>query len=160
MKADDLITILTGEGSYEHYKSVGAEIEYLEPGFELQGAKMVEMGHLLSTYWSKFEIKEVKEAHESDVRHLEGLVDEVLKLWSDSLRRQETMGGAPAHTRSKRVLEIPNEPPLPRGHTSRSGEGSMEHAFELTDNVPNTPYDSPLSRGYTPGSDEGRMELI
>ncbi|GJZ62306.1 retrovirus-related pol polyprotein from transposon TNT 1-94 [Tanacetum coccineum] len=29
-----------------------------------------------------FEIKEVKEAHESDVRHLEGLVDEVLKLWS------------------------------------------------------------------------------
>ncbi|GJQ93648.1 hypothetical protein Tco_0004787 [Tanacetum coccineum] len=31
-------------GSYEHYKSVGAEVEYLEPGFELQGAKMVEMG--------------------------------------------------------------------------------------------------------------------
>ncbi|GKE45921.1 hypothetical protein Tco_1473205 [Tanacetum coccineum] len=32
-------------GSYEHYKSVGAEVEYPEPGFELQGAKMVEMGH-------------------------------------------------------------------------------------------------------------------
>ncbi|GJV25364.1 hypothetical protein Tco_1378059 [Tanacetum coccineum] len=31
-------------GSYEHYKSVEAEVEYLEPGFELQGAKMVEMG--------------------------------------------------------------------------------------------------------------------
>ncbi|GJX28732.1 uncharacterized mitochondrial protein-like protein, partial [Tanacetum coccineum] len=31
-------------GSYEHYKSVGAEVESLEPGFELQGAKMVEMG--------------------------------------------------------------------------------------------------------------------
>ncbi|GJX55688.1 hypothetical protein Tco_0285585 [Tanacetum coccineum] len=34
-------------GSYEHYKSVvaeGAELESLEPGFELQGAKMVEMG--------------------------------------------------------------------------------------------------------------------
>ncbi|GJT09566.1 hypothetical protein Tco_0856608 [Tanacetum coccineum] len=31
----------------------------------------------------QFEIKEVKEAHESDVRHLEGLVDEVLKLWSE-----------------------------------------------------------------------------
>ncbi|GJZ07707.1 hypothetical protein Tco_0541500 [Tanacetum coccineum] len=29
-------------GSYEHYKGVGAEVEYLEPGFELQGAKMVE----------------------------------------------------------------------------------------------------------------------
>ncbi|GJZ05579.1 putative ribonuclease H-like domain-containing protein [Tanacetum coccineum] len=31
-------------GSYEHYKSVGAEVEHPEPGFELQGAKMVEMG--------------------------------------------------------------------------------------------------------------------
>ncbi|GJX88740.1 putative ribonuclease H-like domain-containing protein [Tanacetum coccineum] len=49
-------------------------------------------------------------------------------------------------TRSERVLEMPNEPPLPGGHTSRSGEGSMEHTFELTDNVPNIPYDTPLSR--------------
>ncbi|GJV96848.1 hypothetical protein Tco_1548425 [Tanacetum coccineum] len=31
-------------GSDEHYKGVVAEVEYLEPGFELQGAKMVEMG--------------------------------------------------------------------------------------------------------------------
>ncbi|GJS86797.1 uncharacterized mitochondrial protein-like protein [Tanacetum coccineum] len=31
-------------GSYEHYKSLLAEVEHLEPGFELQGAKMVEMG--------------------------------------------------------------------------------------------------------------------
>ncbi|GJZ68424.1 hypothetical protein Tco_0631664 [Tanacetum coccineum] len=31
-------------GSYEHYKSVGAVVEYLEPGFELQGAKMDHMG--------------------------------------------------------------------------------------------------------------------
>nr|GFA35545.1 hypothetical protein [Tanacetum cinerariifolium]GFA40266.1 hypothetical protein [Tanacetum cinerariifolium] len=31
-------------GSYEHYKVVGAEVELLEPGFELQGSKMVEMG--------------------------------------------------------------------------------------------------------------------
>ncbi|GJU90187.1 putative ribonuclease H-like domain-containing protein, partial [Tanacetum coccineum] len=31
------------------------------------------------------------------------------------------------------------------GHTSGSGEGSMEHTFELMDNVPPTPYDSPLS---------------
>ncbi|GJV68197.1 hypothetical protein Tco_1483706 [Tanacetum coccineum] len=30
-------------GSYEHYKSVEAEVEYLEPGFELQGAKMDHM---------------------------------------------------------------------------------------------------------------------
>ncbi|GJX38790.1 putative ribonuclease H-like domain-containing protein [Tanacetum coccineum] len=68
--------------------------------------------------------------------------------------------GDPAQTRSERVLEKPNEPPLSEGHTSRSGEGSMEYHFELTDNVPPTPYDSPLSGGNTPGSDEGRMELI
>ncbi|GJT01832.1 hypothetical protein Tco_0823001 [Tanacetum coccineum] len=75
-------------------------------------------------------------------------------------RRQETIGGAPAQTRSERVLEKPNEPPLPEGHTSRSREGNMEHTFELTDNVPPTPYDSTLSGGNTLGSDEGRMELI
>ncbi|GKG39869.1 hypothetical protein Tco_0464014, partial [Tanacetum coccineum] len=68
--------------------------------------------------------------------------------------------GAPAQTRSERVLEKPNEPPLPEGHTSGSRKGSMEHTFELMDNVPNTPHDSPLSGGNTPGSDEGRMELI
>ncbi|GKF98200.1 hypothetical protein Tco_0296983 [Tanacetum coccineum] len=35
---------------------------------------------------------------------------------SSGPRHQETMGGAPAQTRSKRVLEKPNEPPLPEGH--------------------------------------------
>ncbi|GKB20841.1 hypothetical protein Tco_0854764, partial [Tanacetum coccineum] len=64
--------------------------------------------------------------------------------------------GAPAQTRSERVLEKPNEPPLPEGHTSRSGESRMEHQFELTANVPVTPHDSPLLGGYTPGSDEER----
>ncbi|GJX98496.1 hypothetical protein Tco_0355515 [Tanacetum coccineum] len=76
-----------------------------------------------------------------------------------SPKRQETMGGTPAQTRSKRVLEQPYEPPLSEGHTSGSGEGSMEQTFELTDNVPSTPHDSPLIGGYTPGSDEGRMKL-
>ncbi|GJR22436.1 hypothetical protein Tco_0970963 [Tanacetum coccineum] len=76
-----------------------------------------------------------------------------------SPRCQETMGGALAQTRSKRVLEKPNEPPLLEGHTSGSGEGSMEHTFELMDTVPPTPHDSPLTRGYTPGSDEGRLKL-
>ncbi|GKA15385.1 putative ribonuclease H-like domain-containing protein [Tanacetum coccineum] len=61
---------------------------------------------------------------------------------------------------SERVLEKPNEPPFSEGHTSGSGEGSMEYHFELTDNVSPTPYDSPLSGDNTPGSDEGRMELI
>ncbi|GJT03371.1 ribonuclease H-like domain-containing protein [Tanacetum coccineum] len=62
-------------------------------------------------------------------------------------------------TRFERVLEKPNEPPLPEGHTSRSGEGSMENTFELMDTVSPTPHDSPLPRGYTPGSDEGRLKL-
>ncbi|GJU57507.1 hypothetical protein Tco_1235273 [Tanacetum coccineum] len=62
--------------------------------------------------------------------------------------------GAFAQTRSERVLEKPNEPPLPKGHTSGSGEGSMEHTFELMDIVPPTPHDSPLTGGYTPRSDE------
>ncbi|GJV32490.1 hypothetical protein Tco_1392890 [Tanacetum coccineum] len=45
------------------------------------------------------------------------------------------------------------------GHTSGSGEDSMEYHFELTDNVSPIPHDSPLGDN-TPGSDEGRMELI
>ncbi|GJZ72182.1 hypothetical protein Tco_0636033 [Tanacetum coccineum] len=53
----------------------------------------------------------------------------------------------------------PNEPPLPEDHTYGSGEGRMEHTFELMDIVPPTPHDSPLPGGYTPGSDEGRLKL-
>ncbi|GKD87503.1 hypothetical protein Tco_1358657, partial [Tanacetum coccineum] len=76
-----------------------------------------------------------------------------------SPRRQETIRGALAQTRFERVLEKPNEPPLPEGHTSRSREGSMEHTFELMDTVPPKPHDSPFRGGYTPGSDEGRLKL-
>ncbi|GJX79382.1 hypothetical protein Tco_0327531 [Tanacetum coccineum] len=65
-----------------------------------------------------------------------------------SPRRQETMGGAPAQTRSERVLKQPNEPPLLEGHTSGSGEGRMAHTFELIDIVPPTPHDLPLLGGY------------
>ncbi|GKF07303.1 hypothetical protein Tco_0041527, partial [Tanacetum coccineum] len=72
---------------------------------------------------------------------------------SDNIIRTQTT------TRSERVLEKPNEPPLLEGHTSGSGEGSMEHTFELMDTVPLTPYDLPLTGGYTPGSDEGRLKL-
>ncbi|GJX52407.1 hypothetical protein Tco_0280776, partial [Tanacetum coccineum] len=56
-----------------------------------------------------------------------------------SPRHQETIGDALAQTRSERVFEKPNEPPLPEGHTSGSGEGSMEHTFELMDTIPPTP---------------------
>nr|GEU76327.1 hypothetical protein [Tanacetum cinerariifolium] len=62
-------------------------------------------------------------------------------------------------TRSERVLEHPNEPPLSEGHTSRSREGNMEHNVVLMDTVSPTPHDSPLTGGYTPGSDEGRLKL-
>ncbi|GKC57812.1 hypothetical protein Tco_1085410 [Tanacetum coccineum] len=61
--------------------------------------------------------------------------------------------------RSKKVLEKPDEPPLPEGHTSRSGKGRMEHTFELMETVPRTPHDSPLTGGYTTRSDEGRLKL-
>ncbi|GKC41798.1 putative ribonuclease H-like domain-containing protein [Tanacetum coccineum] len=75
-----------------------------------------------------------------------------------SPRSQETMRGTPAQTRFERVLEQPSEPPLSEGHTSGSGEGSMERTFELTENETPTPHDSPLLGGYTPGSDEGRLK--
>ncbi|GJY75185.1 hypothetical protein Tco_0480301 [Tanacetum coccineum] len=65
-----------------------------------------------------------------------------------SPRRQDTMGGAPAQTRSERVLEKSNEPPLSEGNTSGSREDRMEHQFELMANVPITPYNSPLLGDY------------
>nr|GEW81095.1 hypothetical protein [Tanacetum cinerariifolium] len=74
-------------------------------------------------------------------------------------RRQETIGGTSAQTRSERVIEQPNEPPLTEGYTSRSGEGRLEENIKLTDTVP-TPHDSPLTGGYTPGSNEGRITLV
>ncbi|GJV28653.1 putative ribonuclease H-like domain-containing protein [Tanacetum coccineum] len=61
--------------------------------------------------------------------------------------------------RVKDDILLPIEPPLSEGHTSGSGEGRMEHQFELMANVPITPHDSPLPGGYTPGSDEGRLKL-
>ncbi|GJZ01440.1 hypothetical protein Tco_0519401 [Tanacetum coccineum] len=78
-------------------------------------------------------------------------------MWQSQVPRHH--GGAPAQTRSERVLEQPIEPPLLEGHTSESREGRMEHQFELTANVPITPHDSPLPGGYTPGSDKGRLKL-
>ncbi|GJX69344.1 hypothetical protein Tco_0305071 [Tanacetum coccineum] len=88
------------------------------------------------------------------------IADSLPKTINGSPRRQETMGGTPNQTRSERVLAQPNEPPLLKGHTSRSGEDKMEHQFELTANVPITPHDSPLLGGYTPGSDKGSMKLL
>ncbi|GJV76259.1 hypothetical protein Tco_1507843 [Tanacetum coccineum] len=64
-------------------------------------------------------------------------------------------GGSP----NKFGDEAINEEMLDRGHTLRSGEDSMEHQIELTDNVPNTPHDSPLLGVNKPRSDEGSLEL-
>nr|GEV53115.1 hypothetical protein [Tanacetum cinerariifolium] len=75
-----------------------------------------------------------------------------------SPRRQETIGGTSAQTRSERVLEQPNEQPLTEGHTYGSGEGRLEENITLTNTVP-TPHDLALTGGYTPGSDEGRITL-
>ncbi|GJT50169.1 hypothetical protein Tco_0976326 [Tanacetum coccineum] len=75
-------------------------------------------------------------------------------LGADESHGPRNHGGAPTQNRSKRVLKQPNEPPLSKGHTSGSGEGRMEHTFELMDILQPTPHDSPLPGGYTPGSDE------
>ncbi|GKD35591.1 hypothetical protein Tco_1251100, partial [Tanacetum coccineum] len=56
--------------------------------------------------------------------------------WQSQVPRN--YGGAPAQTRSKRVLK---------------------QTFKLMDIVPPTPHNSPLPGGYTPGSDEGRLKL-
>nr|GEV03550.1 retrotransposon protein, putative, unclassified [Tanacetum cinerariifolium] len=71
-----------------------------------------------------------------------------------SPRRQDTMECTSAQTRSERVLEQPNEPPLIEVHTSGSGEEKMEYIVELMDTVPHIPYYLPLTGGYTPGCDE------
>ncbi|GJZ32027.1 putative ribonuclease H-like domain-containing protein [Tanacetum coccineum] len=81
----------------------------------------------------------------------------VASIWNGYTWQSQALrhhGGGPAQTRSERVLEKPNEPPLSEGHTSGSGKGRMEHQFELTANVPLTPYDSPFLGSYTPGNDE------
>ncbi|GJU74129.1 hypothetical protein Tco_1265534, partial [Tanacetum coccineum] len=88
--------------------------------------------------------------------HKEGGDRNGYRWQSQALRNHR---GALTQTRSERVLEKPNEPPLPEGHTSRSVEGSMEHTFELMDTVPPKPHDLPLAGGYTPGSNKGRLKL-
>ncbi|GJV19756.1 hypothetical protein Tco_1368776 [Tanacetum coccineum] len=86
--------------------------------------------------------------------HTDNNVADLLTKAFDAPRHH---GGAPAQTKSERVLEKSNEPPLLEGHTSESGKGRMEHQFELMANVPLTPHDSPLPGGYTPGSDEVKI---
>ncbi|GJZ59829.1 hypothetical protein Tco_0615645 [Tanacetum coccineum] len=65
-------------GSYEHYKSVEAEVEHPEPGFELQGAKMVEIGSYGAE--NANEVLVTKGALQSEVGHLDMLEHEVGSL--------------------------------------------------------------------------------
>ncbi|GKD63081.1 hypothetical protein Tco_1305189 [Tanacetum coccineum] len=48
-----------------------------------------------------------------------------------------TMGDIPVQARPERVSNLPNEPPLGEGNTSRSGEGSMYNTlcFQVIDDV-------------------------
>ncbi|GJU16182.1 hypothetical protein Tco_1144148 [Tanacetum coccineum] len=83
----------------------------------------------------------------------------------DSMERAATTAtsleaeGIQAQTRFEGVSNLSSDPPLSRGYTFGSGEDSMEHQIELTNNVPNTPHDSPLLGVNTPRSDEGRLKL-
>nr|GEV59069.1 reverse transcriptase domain-containing protein [Tanacetum cinerariifolium] len=123
--------------------------------------KHIEISHhfIRNSYEKRF-IEMVKIHIDYNVADLLTKAFDVTRANDNCPRRQETMGGTLAQTRSERVVKQPNEPPLSKGHTSRSGEGRMEQPFELTDTVPPTPHDSPLTGGYTPGSDEGRLKLL
>ncbi|GJX86894.1 hypothetical protein Tco_0337668 [Tanacetum coccineum] len=82
-------------------------------------------------------------------------------VWKRAITTTDSLDAAydSNKTRSERVLEKPNEPPLSEGRSSGSREGRMKQQFELITNVPITPHDSPLPGGYTPGSDKGRLKL-
>ncbi|GKA24604.1 hypothetical protein Tco_0710637 [Tanacetum coccineum] len=92
-----------------------------------------------------------------DLRADEVIHKEGVTVWQSQAPRN--LGSTPAQTRCERVLKQSNEPPLPKGHTSRSGEGRMAHTFKLMDIISPIPHDLPLPGGYTSGSDEGRLKL-
>ncbi|GJZ43844.1 hypothetical protein Tco_0591099 [Tanacetum coccineum] len=166
---EDGVTCLTNDEIFENLALMG--YEQLSTKLTFQKAHIEQILPSLTTYQRKRKTQKRRRTkkdtelpqtsvpldHGADEAvHKEGVIG---MDTGGSPRRQDTMGGTPAQTRSERVLAQPNEPPLSEGHTSGSGEGRMEHTFELTDNVPSTPHDSPLPGGYTPGSDEGRMKL-
>ncbi|GJZ92475.1 hypothetical protein Tco_0664540 [Tanacetum coccineum] len=179
---EDGITCLTNDGIFENLTLMG--YEQLSTKLTFQKAHIEQILQSPTTYQRKRKTQKHRRTNkdtklpQTSVPHDLGADEAVHKEGGDSVKRaittaasldaahdsgsprcQDTMGGAPAQTMSERVLEKPNEPPLLEGHTSGSGEGSMEYHFELTDNVPPTPHDSPLPGGYTPRSDEGRLKL-
>ncbi|GJZ03240.1 hypothetical protein Tco_0521201 [Tanacetum coccineum] len=90
--------------------------------------------------------------------HKEGVIG--MDTGGNPRHQDTTLRGIDAQTRPETASKMSRDPPLSEVNTSGSGEGSMEHTFDLMDTVPPIPHDSPLSGGNTPGSNEGRMELI
>ncbi|GJV96444.1 hypothetical protein Tco_1548021 [Tanacetum coccineum] len=73
------------QGSYEHYKGVVAELEHSKPGFELQGAKMVETGlRFLNFFNDPRIIREQRIAAYKGYRGGGVLGGDVLKLHDES----------------------------------------------------------------------------
>ncbi|GJR24903.1 hypothetical protein Tco_0973430 [Tanacetum coccineum] len=177
---EDGVTCLTNDEIFENLALMG--YEQLSTKLTFQKAHIEQILLTLTTYQGKRKTQKHRrtkrdtELPQTSVPLNYGTYEAVHKEGGDSVERAITTVASldAAHdidniirtetttmpnTRSERVLEQPSEPPLSEGHTSGSGEGSMEHIFELTDNVPPTPHDLPLTGGYTLGSDEGRMKL-
>nr|GEY96037.1 hypothetical protein [Tanacetum cinerariifolium] len=75
-------------GSYEHYKSVGEELELLEPAFELQGSRMVEMGQF-RIFLEKI-IAAIKGYRGG--RHVSGLEDDEEGLYDVLFKLESSLG--------------------------------------------------------------------
>ncbi|GJS04811.1 hypothetical protein Tco_0321319 [Tanacetum coccineum] len=104
-------------GSYEHYKGVVAEVEHSKPGFELQGSKMVETGHIVADEAVNEEMYDSVERAATTASSLKAEQDigNINRTHSTAIpnvplpqgigsggrpRRQETMGDRPAQTSS------------------------------------------------------------
>ncbi|GJX24687.1 hypothetical protein Tco_0230983, partial [Tanacetum coccineum] len=74
---------------------------------------------------------------------------------------QDTIGGAPAQTRSESVLEQPNKPPLSEGHTSGSGEGRIKESRHSKDKGSQAPHNQEGGNTYRLSEDKANvMQLL
>ncbi|GJX62706.1 hypothetical protein Tco_0295606 [Tanacetum coccineum] len=161
---EDGIACLTNDEIFENFALMGYEqlstkLTFQKVSHELQTEAHIEQILPSPSTYQRQQRKTQKHRRAKKVTELPQ-TSMPLDHGADEAIHKKGVTGALAQTRSERVLEKPNEPPLTKGHTSGSGEGNMKHTFKLMDTIPPTPYNSPLSGGNTPGSDEGRMELI
>nr|GEX62194.1 putative ribonuclease H-like domain-containing protein [Tanacetum cinerariifolium] len=103
-----------------------------ENGIELKGYLLNDGYADLTSVPPNLRADEAINQEEGDRVERAIITDASLEAAQDSgcPKRQETMGGTSAKTRSERVLEQPNKPPLTEGHTSgsytlRSNEGRI-----------------------------------